>query len=144
MTIGLTGKGLLFRFLGALILVFATYNPFELSYIDWLIAELDDINENDFNVLVLFVGVVLLIGWVMFLRATYRSLGVVGLILAVAFFGSFFWLLIYWGFTPLENIKILIMVILVLVAAVLTVGVSWSHIRRRFSGQVDVDEIESD
>ncbi|MGI9569313.1 MAG: DUF6524 family protein [Desulfobulbia bacterium] len=31
-----------------------------------------------------------------------------------------------------------------MIICVLSIGVSWSHIRRRISGQVDTDEIERD
>jgi Family of unknown function (DUF6524) len=31
-------------------------------------------------------------------------------------------------------------VVLVILSLILAVGMSWSHIRRRMSGQVDVDE----
>ncbi|MGB5773274.1 MAG: DUF6524 family protein [Sedimenticolaceae bacterium] len=33
---------------------------------------------------------------------------------------------------------------LVLLSAILAVGMSWSHIRRRLTGQIDVDEVDDD
>jgi hypothetical protein len=35
-------------------------------------------------------------------------------------------------------------VILVLLAAILGAGMSWSHLRRRWAGQADVDDIDDD
>ena len=87
-------------------------------------------------------GIVLLIGWVMFLRATWNSLGPMGTILAVAFFGIIIWLFIEWGFFSLEDSSVIQWVVEIIVAAVLAVGMSWSHVRRRISGQYDTDEIE--
>ena len=34
--------------------------------------------------------------------------------------------------------------IMVVISDVLATGISWSHIRRRMTGQVDVDEVEGD
>jgi hypothetical protein len=87
-------------------------------------------------------GVVLLIGWIMFLRATWRSLGAIGTFLALAFFGVMIWLFVEWGFFSLDNVAVIQWVVLFVLAAVLAVGMSWSHVRRKLSGQYDTDEIE--
>ena len=134
---GFTLSSYLARLIAALVLVFATYNPSGYSYYHWLEQSL-----TDFNPLVALAGVVLLIGWVMFIRATLRSLGALGIILAVAFFGSLLWLVIDWGWVAPDNIDVISYIILALLAAVLATGVSWSHIRRRLTGQIDVDEID--
>ena len=133
------GTGLLLRFLVGLVLVFASYNPEEWSYWHWALANLPD-----FSVLKAFVGVVLLIGWTIYLRATVRSLGPFGLILAVAFFGTLIWLLVDTGILPADSVRAVSYIVLVIVSGVLAVGVSWSHVRRRITGQIDVDEIEED
>ncbi|MCP5437134.1 MAG: hypothetical protein H6960_03130 [Chromatiaceae bacterium] len=134
---GFTLLSYLARLIAALVLVFATYNPSGYSYYHWFEQSL-----SDFNPLVALAGVVLLIGWVMFIRATLRSLGALGIILAVAFFGSLLWLVIDWGWVAPDNIDVISYIILALLAAVLATGVSWSHIRRRLTGQIDVDEID--
>lgn len=128
---------LVVRLLMALVLVFATYNPGKYSYFHWVRDGL-----SDFGALQAFVGVVLLIGWVMFLRASGRSLGVLGFLLAAAFFGTLFWLLMEWGIVSANNVTAMTWVIEVLLACVLAIGMSWSHVRRRLAGQVDVDEVE--
>lgn len=133
------GAGLLLRFLVGLVLVFASYNPEEWSYWHWALANLPD-----FSVLKAFVGVVLLIGWTIYLRATVRSLGPFGLILAGAFFGTLIWLLVDTGILPADSVRAVSYIVLVIVSGVLAVGVSWSHVRRRITGQIDVDEIEED
>lgn len=133
------GTGLLLRFLVGLVLVFASYNPEEWSYWHWALANLPD-----FSALKAFVGVVLLIGWTIYLRATVRSLGPFGLILAVAFFGTLIWLLVDAGILPADSVRAVSYIVLVIISGVLAVGVSWSHLRRRITGQIDVDEIEED
>jgi hypothetical protein len=133
----ITFQGILMRFLFAVILVFSTYNPEGYSYYHWAIKSLPE-----FTVLKAFVGVVLIIGWVIYLRATLRSLGFVGLMLAIAFFGLLFWLVVDWGLVPADSVRALTYLVEVAACAVLATGVSWSHIRRRITGQIDVDEIE--
>ncbi len=123
----------------ALLLVFATYNPTGYSYYGWAIAELPA-----FGALKAFAGVVLLIGWTIFIRATVRSLGAFGVILALAFFGTLFWLVTQWGLIPADSVTAVTYIVLVIVGAVLGTGMSWSHIRRRLSGQADVDQVEED
>ena len=41
-----------------------------------------------------------------------------------------------------ENIEVLTYVVLVMLSAIMATGMSWSHIRRRLTGQFDVDDIE--
>ncbi|HSG64761.1 MAG TPA: DUF6524 family protein, partial [Gammaproteobacteria bacterium] len=75
------------RFAIALALVLLTWNPIEFNYLSWALD-----NWSTRPPVVLFLGVVLLICWVVFLRATVRSLGPVGITLAVALSGSIIWL----------------------------------------------------
>ncbi len=130
----------LIRLIFALCLVFATYNPSEYSFYHWVLNILD----TGFTPLFAFSGVVLLIGWVIYLRATITSLGLVGLILAFAFFGTLLWLIIDMGIVPADSIKMITWIVLTLLSMVLAIGMSWSHIRRRMSGQVDVNETDDD
>jgi hypothetical protein len=129
--------GIGIRFLVALMLVFATYNPEGYSYIDWLAMK-------DAGPLALkaFVGVVLVIGWTIYLRATLRSLGGFGMLLVVALMVTMLWLLITWDVIPHDSIRAITYMAEVIMSALLAVGMVWSHIRRRMTGQVDVDEIE--
>jgi hypothetical protein len=123
------------RYAIALTLVFVTYNPSEYSWVHWL-------NSDVALVYKAASGIVLLIGWVMFLRATWNSLGPVGTLLAAAFFAVIIWLLIEWGLLALDNTSVMVWVVEFILSGVLAVGMSWSHIRRRMSGQFDTDEIE--
>ncbi|MCZ6488351.1 MAG: DUF6524 family protein [Gammaproteobacteria bacterium] len=119
----------------ALVLVFATYNPSGYSWVHWL-------NSDTALVYKVSFGIVLLVGWIMFLRATWNSLGAFGTLLAAAVFGVMIWLLIQWGLLTLNSPSVIIWVLEFILTGVLAVGMSWSHIRRRISGQYDTDEIE--
>jgi hypothetical protein len=125
------------RFLFSAILLFATYNPEGYSYYHWVKEVFPSISIEQ-----AFVGVVLIIGYVIYLRATLRSLGVIGLALAFAFFGLLVGMLFKWGWISLDGQKMLSYVIEILLAVILAVGMSWSHIRRRLSGQADMDDVD--
>ncbi len=129
----------LLRLLAAMVLVFATYNPSGYSWFHWISNATDR-----FDPLILFSGVVLLIGWVIYLRATARSLGIFGIILALAFVASLIWVLVDFGLLSLSNPTFFHYIVLFVLSLVLAAGMSWSHIRRRMTGQLDVDDIEGD
>lgn len=133
----INAAGIGLRFLAALVLVLASYNPEGLSYYHWALQDI-----TNFTVLKGFIGVVLLIGWTMFIRATLHSLGPIGIGLAVAFFGTLLWLVVDWGLVPSDSIRAISYLVLIAASGVLTAGMSWSHIRRRVSGQFDVDDTD--
>ena len=135
----ITLQGFLLRFVFALLLVLLTYNPSGYSYLHWLKNSMSSIDP-----LLVIVGISLIIGWVIYIRATLRSLGLIGLILAVLFFAAILWLFIDWGWLGLSNVAAMSWVILILISAVLAVGISWSHIRRKLSGQVDSDDVDEE
>jgi Family of unknown function (DUF6524) len=81
---------LLLRWLVALFGVFATYNPSGYSYYHWLQ------HDGGYVSLRVLAGVALAIFYVVYLRATLRSLGPIGIGLTFALFGSVAWLLTQW------------------------------------------------
>ena len=126
--------GILIRFLAALVLVFATWNPTGWSFVHWLISTLPNVTAG-----LVFVGVILVIGWILFLHATLESLGLLGIILALAFFGSLTWLIFNFGWLSTGQ-EVLSYVVLVVISAILAVGMAWSRIWHRLSGRVEVEE----
>jgi Family of unknown function (DUF6524) len=116
----LTPGGLLGRFALALLVAGATYNPTRYSYYAWAKS-----TGWQWRPLIVFVGVVLLIGWVVCLRATLCSIGGLSLLLANAFFAAFFWLLADWGWLPIENVAAISWIGLFTVSAILAVGMAW-------------------
>lgn len=129
--------GFLYRFVAAIVVVFATFNPEGYSYYHWALEDIAAM-----TILKAFVGVTLLIAWVILLRATLGSLGLIGMVLAMLFFGLGTWLLIDFFKLDLNNLKVLSYAIEVVLSFILSIGVSWSHVRRRVSGQIDTDEVE--
>jgi len=125
------------RFGAALVLVFASYNPAGLSYYHWAMLNLTDISP-----LMALSGLALLIGWVVFIRATLRSLGAIGIGLALAFFGCIVWAIIDWGLVSTDNTPAMTYILQSIICLLLATGMSWSHLRRRMSGQVDADDLD--
>ena len=125
------------RFVVAFLMVCLTWNPSPYSFTRWALN-----NWQELAPLVLFVGLCLLIGWVVFLRATARSLGPIGIFLAVALAGSILWIIIRYNLIDPSNSTTLSWVVLTLFAAILSAGMSWSHLRRRWSGQADIDDVD--
>lgn len=133
----LTASGVALRFLFALLLVLLSYNPSGYSYFHCVHSSFSDITPY-----VVIAGVILLIGWGIYIKATLNSLGLIGIIALAALFACLVWLFVYWGFLSVTDISAMAWVIEILLAALLAVGMCWSHFTRRMSGQVDVDEIE--
>ena len=90
------------------------------------------------------LGVALLIGWAILIRSTSRSLGFVGILLGGALCGMIIWVLVDQGWVSLGGNDVFAWVIIIAISALLGTGLSWSHIRRRISGQLDVDDIDND
>lgn len=132
-----TWVGFLLRLMGAMVITFATYNPSGYSYLHWVFTEL-----SAFNVYKALAGISLLIGWVVYVGATGRSLGALGVLLTVAFCATLIWLVVDMGIVPANSAQAITWLILLVIAIVLATGMSWSHIQRRLSGQADVDDVQ--
>jgi hypothetical protein len=134
----ITLAGIATRFLFAFALVVLTWNPSPVNFFRWAFNQWSSMPP-----VVLFVALALAAGWVVFIRATARSLGTLGVVLAIALAGTVLWMLNRY-LLDLTNGTVLAWALLTLVAGVLTVGMSWSHLRRRWSGQADVDDVDED
>jgi hypothetical protein len=120
--------------LGQLI-VLGAYNPFSMSYFHW-VAD----NEGQLSLKVL-VGVGLVVLHVIAILATIRSLGLIGVGLLTAFFASAAWVLIDGRLLDIEDPRIFQMTLLLIGGTIYGVGLSWSHLRNRISGQVDSRDV---
>ncbi len=132
--------GVALRVLAAGVLVFATYNPEGVSYYHWALAPLFD-NIRNFGPLHFLAGALLVAGWVVYLQATRRSIGMAGALLVTAICGGVIWLLIDRQVVTASSGKGITRVILIAVSVVLGVGMSWSHFSRRLAGQADTDVV---
>ncbi len=119
----------------ATFVVMSIYNPSGYSYFDWLVAAGGD------WVWKILIGLTLAIVYMTFALATLRSLGRLGIAIWIVLFGAVVWLLIDVGvihsFTPGTVATIFLMI----VANVMAVGLSWSYVRARLSGQADTNNV---
>ena len=134
--------GLAGRVLSALALVYGTYNPEGVSFFHWAILPLvrgEGIASLGAGKVV--IGILLLIGWTVFLKATRRSLGLIGAGLVLALGGALIWLLVEQGVLAPRSVRAISHLALIVVSLVLAIGLSWSAVSRRVTGQMDTDEV---
>ncbi len=129
--------GFVTRWLCALALLTLTYNPTPFSYVRWAVN-----NYQDQLPLTVLLGLILLIGYIIYLRATLRSIGAFGMLLILAVIAALLWVLYDYGLLDLSNRDITSWLGLLALSLVLGIGLSWSIIRRKLSGQADVDDVE--
>jgi hypothetical protein len=134
-----TTGGLIMRLLFAVAVVAITYNPTGYSYFEWA---KDALVARSLGPLHALAGVALLAAWVVLISATNRSLGVAGVLLVAAFFGTLVWLLVDQRLVDAGSFQTLAWIGVIGVGAILAIGTSWSHIRKRLTGQTDVDEVD--
>ncbi len=140
---GISWSGIAVRFVLALLLVYATWNPTGTSFVHWALLPLVGKGAGVAGVqapLKFLLGVVLVIGWVLYLQATRRSLGVAGAVMVAAVCAGVVWLLSSWSVLSMQG-QAVAHVVLVVLAMVLAMGMSWSHLSRRISGQIDTDAV---
>lgn len=130
--------GILLRWLGAFLLLAATFNPTRFNYLRW--AEASYATEFP---LVLLLGLLLAVGYMIYVVATLRSIGAFGIVLIAAIFGAATWVLIDWGVLTLANRNLNLWLAILALSLILGIGLSWSILRQRLSGQATVDEVES-
>lgn len=117
----LTVRGFAARFAFALLVVGATYNPTRYSFHAWAAS-----TGWQWRPPIVFAGVVLLIGWVICLRLTLRSIGGLNLLLVNAFLAALFWLFADWGWLPIDSVDAIKWLGLVSVSAILAVGMAYT------------------
>ncbi len=133
--------GFVLRLLFALVLVYATYNPEGYSYFHWIQASLNRTETGllGSDALKFVAGILLLAGWLIYLSATRDALGWFGVILLLAFCGGVIWLFADMGLFEPSNYRLIVHFAEIVLAFILAFGMSWSHIHRRLTGQVDID-----
>ncbi|MFT5067640.1 MAG: ABC-type Fe3+ transport system permease subunit, partial [Reinekea sp.] len=74
---------------------------------------------------------------------TLRSIGLFGMLLVLAVAGTLLWVLFDQGIIDLTNPTINTWLGIVVMSLVLAIGLSWSIVRRKISGQTDVDDVDA-
>ena len=129
--------GFVIRWVFAFGLLAATFNPTQWNYVRWAQAEYDAQLP-----LVVLLGLILLVGYIIYLRATLRSIGGFGMALVLAIVAALIWVLYDYGVLDLSNGDFTVWIGLLALSFVLGIGLSWSLVRRKLSGQADVDDVD--
>jgi len=122
---------MLIRILLAVALVLATWNPTGYNYVEWALTDRSALDATK-----ALVGVILLAGWVLCVRATWVSLGSIGVALVVAILAALVWWLTSMGFVSRDQ-GTLAWIVLVAIGVLLGVGMGWSLVRQKATGQVE-------
>jgi ABC-type nickel/cobalt efflux system permease component RcnA len=88
------------------------------------------------------MGLILLIGYIIYTRATLRSIGGFGMFLILSVVAALVWVLYDWGILTLENRAVNTWLGVLALSFVLGIGLSWSLVRRQLSGQADMDDVD--
>ncbi len=126
----------LIRWAVAFVLLALTFNPTDWNFVRWA--------ATSFNAqmpLIVFSGLLLFVGYAIYLRATLRSIGAFGMGLVAALVAALCWVLIDWGLLSLNNRSLTVWLGILALSLILGVGLSWSHVRRKVSGQSDMDDL---
>jgi len=124
---------MLLRILFAVVLVAATWNPTGWSYVQWAL-----IDTSTFDATKALVGVLLAAAWLLCIRATWVSLGLMGLVLAAIVIGVFVWWLMSMGIVSTDQ-RTMQWICVLAVGIVLGIGMGWSLFRAKATGQVETD-----
>lgn len=130
------------RFLFAFAMVCLTWNPTPFNYVAWAIAQFDPVERSNLWPVVAFCGIIMLAGWLFYLNTTARSLGMVGIVLCVGLSVTVLWALFKYNIVSSGSTTLISWIVLVLFSAILAAGMSWAHLRARWSGQATVDEVD--
>jgi heme A synthase len=109
--------------------VYITYNPEGLSYYHWAISPWFNRLFGDgktvlsgSNSIKAFLGVVILGGWFIFLRSTRQKIGMMGILLTLAFFATLGWVLVDYGLFPALSTRLREHLFLLIISFILMLG----------------------
>ncbi|HTS21831.1 MAG TPA: DUF6524 family protein [Casimicrobiaceae bacterium] len=129
---GISWSGVLVRILFANALVLLTFNPSGWSFYHWASAPPPGMTPEK-----ALAGIALLIGWIICLRTAFVAFGWLGVILCAAFLGTFVWVLFDLHILQSMDSTVMVWISLVILGVILGIGLSWSLIRAKTTGQIE-------
>jgi hypothetical protein len=118
------------RFIFAATVAFATYNAEGFSYFHWILNNLGHL-----NLYMALAAVALVLCWIMLIRSSIASLSLIGFSLVTIAFALLAWLIIHRLGLNASSKGAIIYIIELAIASVLSIGVPWSRIKRKFLPQ---------
>jgi hypothetical protein len=129
--------GVFFRWFVAFGMLSATYNPTPWNFFHWAQA-----NYSAQLPLTVLLGLLLSVAYIIYIGATLRSLGPFGMALVTSVFAALIWVLVDWGMLSTGNSALNTWLGIMALSLVLGIGLSWSILWQRMSGQATVDEVD--
>lgn len=123
--------GIVLRLVLAVLLVIGTYNPSGYSFGHWIAGPPVGVTPGK-----VVAVLALLIAWLVCLRTAFIALGKFGVLLGAALFGAVLWLLVDQSWLDLHG-QSMIWAVLVVVGLILGIGLSWSLLRAKATGQIE-------
>lgn len=130
---GISFTGAFIRMALAILLVLVTFNPTGYSLFHWISGAPVSVTPGK-----VLAALALGIGWLICLRTAFIAMGRMGLLLGVALFGVLVWFLVDHRVISLTGTGI-VWVGLLVVGVLLGLGLSWSLLRAKATGQVEVN-----
>jgi hypothetical protein len=127
----ITFSGAMTRVAAGIVLVLATFNPTGYSLYHWIAAAPVGVTPGK-----ALATLALVIAWFLCLRTAFIALGKIGLLLGAALFGTLVWLLVDQNIITLAGSAI-VWISLVVVGTLLGIGLSWSLVRAKLTGQIE-------
>jgi O-antigen ligase len=124
------------RWLTSMFIVFATFNPSGYSYVHWVLRDTDQPWS-----LKILAGILLGSFVATFFLATVRSLGLRGIVAVTGLLVAATRTLIDLGLLRDLSHGAYVTIVLVVIASILALGVSWSNLTLRVTGQVDSNDV---
>ena len=129
---GISVNGVIIRIVLSLLLVLVTFNPSGTSLLHWLATPPVAITPGK-----AVAALLLAIGWILCLRTAFVALGRWGMLLGIGFFATLVWLLVDRNWLSLDGSAI-VWVAETIVGLLLGIGLSWSLLRAKATGQIEV------
>ncbi len=130
---GISWSGVFVRIVLAVALVLATYNPSGHSFYHWLTDAPAGVTA-----VKALAGVALLIGWVVCLRTAFVALGWLGMFLGGALLAALTWVFVDMKWIDIGQSTTIAWLALLILGTVIGLGLSWSLVRARLTGQIEV------
>jgi hypothetical protein len=130
--------GFLLRWIASLAVVLAAWNPSPWNYVAWAGSHY----QTDLPLVVL-LGLVLAVLIGIGIAATLRSIGWLGMAIVTLLLGAALWVLTDLGLTSITQPGPLAWLVLVGLSLILGLGLTWSHVQKKLTGRMDVDDTEA-
>ncbi len=131
------------RVFGIFALIYLTYNTFsDFSYVGWLLNT-EFVLNSPAGAGKILLGLLLILAWGLLIYATKQAKGLIGTVASLVLFAVIVWFLHTLTLINIDSISELFTWGQGIVAVVLSIGSFWSKLWRRFTGQVAVDDVDT-